>query len=375
MRSPLEGSPGAVHAFSDGVAEVAKRFGGFVADPVPGIPAFADASAELFFAGDNLGREGVGMFAGQPAQAHELGEENLLRQRAREGVIRDEFGMLLQRNSGTVVDGGLLASVDAKAAKRVAGVGQVAVFKKMKPHFEVHDLTKFGIKAALGIFFTEENGRGFADEIPIIQETGRDDFAAIVASIFQSAPKIDCLGVFIQDGPGRGGERDGRMSFHQGNHFAKGLRVAKFVVAEEEFDVMAVCLFEAMVPIVDHSKVGGVDGETDAVVAAGKWFDDFGGIVGRTVVEDEQFEIAKVLRERGFYGFADKARVIICRNQDADCGWIHGLFCFLVAGGGIYRIKDGWQAEPGRSSFEKRGVCLARNCCYTSLRERHRTRH
>ena len=312
--------PCAVDAFADGIGEVAERFRSFVAKPIPGIPAFADAGAELFFTRENFGRDSIGMFAGQPAQANELGEENFLRQRACEGVIRDEFGMLFQRNSGTVVDCGLLAAVHAKTAKGLARVGEIAVFKQMKPHFEVNDLAKFGIEPAPAILFAEKNCGGFADEILIIQETGRDDFAAIVAPIFQGAPKINGMGVFVQDGPRRRGERGGGMAFHQGNHFAKGLRVAKFVIAKEEFDVVAARLFEAMVPVVDHPEIGCVDGKPDAAVATGKRFDDFSGVVSGAVVENQQLEIAKVLREHGFNGFADEARVVVRRDQDTDCG-------------------------------------------------------
>ena len=83
---------------------------------------------------------------------------------------------------------------------------------------------------------------------------------------------------------------------------------------------MASRLFEAMVPVVYHAEIRCIDRETDAAVSSGEGFHDLGSVVGRAIVGDEQFEIAKVLREHGFNRFADEACVIVRRNEDADRG-------------------------------------------------------
>jgi len=122
------------------------------------------------------------------------------------------------------------------------------------------------------------------------------------------------------------------MLAQQRNHFAQGARVGQFVVAKQEFYVFTAGLMEAMIPVVDHSQIGGMGGKTHTPVAGAKRPHDLGGIVGGTIVGDQQLKVLKILRQHRFNGLGQKAGVIIRRNQDADPGWIQEIVSTSMSG-------------------------------------------
>jgi len=231
-------------------------------------------------------------------QMKQNGENDFARELRLHGMAGDEQRVFLPCDAGAGVALGLLERMAAKGAERFARVSQVSLVQQMKPHLDIHNLPVSRIKPPPGVRFAKQDRGRFAHQVfSVLHQTSRDDFPAIVTAFGQGPPNINHFGLLIQNDPGRRRQSRRGMPFQQCNHFAQGLGVAKFVVPEQKLYVFSPGLFQAAIPIVDHSQIGGIDRKTNPRLPRTIGLDNRGGVVGRAVVHDEHFEVPEVLRQ------------------------------------------------------------------------------
>jgi hypothetical protein len=131
----------------------------------------------------------------------------------------------------------------------------------------------------------------------------------------------------------------------------------------KEFDIFAPGLLQAMIPVVGHAQIGGIDGKMHARVPGAKRPHDLGRVVGGTIVGDHQLKVLEVLRQHRLNGLRQIARIIIRRDQNTDFGRIHAAIFMsesrsVPQGAGAVK-SDGMRGEERSAAPTRLAVILA----------------